>query len=83
MLFRSYHDWRIPNIAELRTIVDCTKPNCLDPIFGATQASYYWSSTTVAFNPGLAWSVVFITDFVSADDKNGFANFARAVRGGR
>ena len=80
--FAGHCDWRAPNIAELRTILDCTKANCLDPIFGPTRASFYWSSTTFAFVPNFAWFVNIGNGFVNDDSKD-FLSFARAVRGGR
>ena len=79
---KNYSDWRIPNIAELQAIMDCTKANCLDPIFGATQASFYWSSTTLASDPRGAWLVNFFSGNVLSSEKVA-SSFARAVRGGR
>ena len=33
---------------------------CIDQtVFGPTVASFYWSATTVATDPGLAWYVLF------------------------
>ena len=82
-----YADWRLPTIAELRTIVDETVPGCgsggpcIDPVFGPTAAYYYWSATTNADFPDYAWNVNFGNGFVSLADKNN--NFAvRAVRTG-
>jgi len=72
-------DWRIPTLAELLTIVDCGSPPCIDPIFGPTAASFYWSATTNANFPGFAW-------FVDFDDGNvvflskDFSAHPRAVR---
>jgi hypothetical protein len=78
-----HYDWRIPNIGELQTIVDCSKPNCVDPAFGPTnQTSPYWSATTGAADPTGAWFVSFITGDVSGSIKAA-ARAARAVRGGR
>jgi hypothetical protein len=42
-----YSDWRLPDIDELMTIVDCERaPGCIDPIFGPNAAGSYWSATT-------------------------------------
>src|SRR5262249_24800260 len=45
-----YRDWHIPNILELQTIVDLSRPGCgtgaaacIDPIFEPTAVGYYWS----------------------------------------
>ena len=77
-----YNDWRIPTLDELKTILDCTKPNCLDPAFGETQASRYWSSTPYAEFPDQSWTVNFFNGAVNFR-KNENALYARAVRGGR
>jgi len=84
--FAGHCDWRVPNIAELRTILLAICPGgvspCIDSIFEPTQGSRYWSSTTDASFPCFAWVVGFdggVVGFVGKD--NGF--FARAVRGGR
>ena len=60
-------DWRLPTLVELRTIIDLTVPGCasgpfglcIDPSFGATVSSIYWSVTPLASNPDSAWSVNF------------------------
>lgn len=79
-----YQDWRIPNIAELRTIVEaiCPIAPCIDPIFGATDSALYWSSTTSAISPVNAWGVHFVGGGAGQAGKAGI-NRARAVRGGR
>jgi hypothetical protein len=80
--FAGFEDWRVPTHIELQTIVDCSFSSCVDPIFGPTAASFYWSSTTNAGNPGLAWLVDFGFGAVGSVSKNGVGH-VRGVRGGR
>jgi hypothetical protein len=54
---------------------------CIDPIFGPTAASSYWSSSTVANIPADAWTVGFVDGFVNNGDKS-VNSFVRAARGG-
>jgi len=78
-------DWRIPNVKELQSIVDYEVLNpSIDPIFGPTAPSFYWSSTTGADFPGFpvnAWGVFFFVGDSFDTGKSGFAH-VRAVRGG-
>jgi hypothetical protein len=56
--YRGHHDWRLPTIQELDTIVLPTCQSggpCIDPIFGPT-VGLYWSSTTLNLvNQDDAW----------------------------
>lgn len=53
-------DWRLPTLAELRTIQDCSLGGvCIDPIFGPTKFCGYWTATTDASDAGRAWEVGF------------------------
>jgi len=72
-------DWRLPNVKELRTIVDMTTfLPAIDPIaFPGTNGSYYWSATTVV--SGYAWSVGFNYGFLTSTDKSG-PRYVRCVR---
>jgi Protein of unknown function (DUF1566) len=86
--FANHCDWRVPNIVELQTILDFSatcdfgQPACIDPAFGPTQASNYWSSSSLAGLPTSAWYVSFTVGKIFNVSKAA-DNFARAVRGGR
>jgi len=83
--FAGHCDWRLPTVAELQTILlapyPCGTSPCIDPIFGPTVASYYWSATTYADFPDDAWGVNFGNGYVFYDNKSNFG-YVRAVRTG-
>ena len=58
-----YTDWRPPTVGELKSILVAPHPcgpiPCIDPVFGPTAASVYWSSTSFASDPIEAWRVTF------------------------
>lgn len=52
--------WRLPNINELKTIIDDTKNVLTIPsTFTKTDTSTYWSSTTYDATKTIAWTVEF------------------------
>jgi hypothetical protein len=54
----------------------------IDPIFGPTAASIYWSSTTIAVDTSTAWSVDFFNGFLSSATRaQASVSPVRAVRG--
>jgi len=80
--FAGYCDWRLPDVLELQTIVDCSfGPPCIDPILGPTVplASWHWSSTAGGNRPTDAWIVRFDEGLVFPDFKS-LDHFVRAVR---
>jgi hypothetical protein len=79
-------DWRLPSHTELQTILlepyPCGTNPCIDvSVFGPTASSSYWSATTGASFPLIAWFVNFDSGFVNIDGKAG-GRHVRAVRGG-
>jgi hypothetical protein len=79
-----YSDWRLPNVKELRSIVNSGMyaPAAYDGYFPNTQSNSYWSSTTYVTSPDAAWRVNFWHGEVEASLK-GNAFFVRCVRGGQ
>jgi Protein of unknown function (DUF1566) len=81
--FANHCDWRLPEIGELKGILDSSRSNpSIDTIFGPTQPYYYWSATTSAGNPGFAWSVGFSNGGVGNGNKDIVYSYVRAVRSG-
>jgi Protein of unknown function (DUF1566) len=84
--FVNHCDWRLPTVAELRTILlaqfpSCGTSPCIDATFGPTGDSHYWSSTTTALSVTAAFSVRFDNGNFTAVEKTTFFR-VRAVRGG-
>ena len=79
--FAGHCDWRLPNIVELQTILDCGfGPPCIDPIFGPTASSVYWSAST-SVNPIFVWLAFFNDGGANIFFKTN-ALYVRAVRAG-
>lgn len=79
-----YGDWRLPAIHELEGLAwygaEKGGPAVYRDFFPDTQASFYWSATTRADDPGRAWGM----GFSLGDDYcagKAFFGYARAVRG--
>jgi hypothetical protein len=84
--FANHCDWRIPKLAEIRSILSNPCPDspsdlCIDPAFGPTQNSLgYWSATSLSSNTQSAWYALFRSfGQTGTINKNQFM-LARAVR---
>ncbi|MBI4682211.1 MAG: DUF1566 domain-containing protein, partial [Nitrospirae bacterium] len=82
-----YSDWRLPAKKELITIVDYSIPYPGTTIntayFPNTKSASYWSSTTFAYNPSLAWDIYFGWGFVGYSLGKDYGYYVRCVRGGQ
>jgi len=72
--------WRLPNINELNSLADRTKPFYIDNTFFPSSQSDYWSSTTYTGLSSNGWYVDFGNGEVAPDDKNS-GHYVRCVAG--
>lgn len=57
-----YHDWRLPNVRELESLLDISQDAPCLPVeyltkFSNVQSNLYWTSTTYAGGTGSAWCI--------------------------
>ncbi|MBI4603631.1 MAG: DUF1566 domain-containing protein [Planctomycetes bacterium] len=80
--FAGHDDWKLPDVRELQSIVDYGRHGpAIDPVFGAFSL-VYWSSTSSAVGPDVAWHVYFHLGDVYSGDGKGSPYYVRAVRSG-
>lgn len=77
--FAGYSDWRVPNLEELKSIVDKNNPSKIKSEFKNTASYFYWSSTPGADYSSTAWYIFFYSGNEYYSDKSGNGN-VRCVR---
>jgi len=79
-----YKDWRIPNVKELKSLVEvaCIGPAINEKVFPNTPGDWTWSSSRTVSNTGGAW---FVSFYYGRSERSGnIARLAvRLVRGGQ
>ena len=78
-----FTDWRVPNIDELKTLIDKVKGekgNYIDADIFPNTNIWFWSSSPYAFHSGNAWSVGFSYGY-SGNGSKDYDDNVRLVRG--
>jgi hypothetical protein len=82
--YKGFSDWRVPNMRELRSLVEECRlsPSINSDVFPSAVAGNYWSSTPTVATPTGAWYVEFASGNADYRDRANAA-YVRLVRGGQ
>lgn len=69
--FAGYHDWRLPHIVELQSLVHSNeRPTLCAAAFPQAPVAMFWSSTPVQESEREAWNVYFGTGSLGSNDRD-------------
>ena len=76
-----FHDWRVPTLKELLTIVDYRryKPATVEPFKYVEEESSYWTTTLYIGESGSRWVINF-KDGATSDASEIYDRYLRCVR---